>query len=81
MSKTKTGGKTHQKSPRPGQRLGIKKYGGQAVVAGNIIVRQRGTNFHASEGVQKGRDHTLYAVTDGKVVFSKKQGKKIVSVK
>lgn len=51
--------------------LGVKKYGGQAVVAGNIIVRQRGTRFHPGANVGIGRDHTLFALTDGKVAFDK----------
>ena len=51
------------------QRLGIKKFGGEAVVAGNIILRQRGTRFHPGNNVGIGRDHTLYALKDGKVLF------------
>ncbi|MGB0370876.1 MAG: 50S ribosomal protein L27 [Opitutales bacterium] len=51
--------------------LGVKKYGGQAVIAGNIIVRQRGTRFHPGANVGIGRDHTLFALTDGKVAFDK----------
>ena len=53
------------------QRLGIKKFGGEAVVAGNIIIRQRGTRFHPGENVGMGRDHTLFALKDGKVAFDK----------
>ena len=53
------------------KRLGVKKFGGEAVIAGNIIVRQRGTRFHAGKNVGMGRDHTLFALTDGKVVFDK----------
>ncbi len=52
--------------------LGVKVFGGQNVVAGNIIVRQRGTEFHAGEGVDMGRDHTLFALTDGVVKFETK---------
>ena len=51
------------------KRLGVKKYGGQAVIAGNIIVRQRGTKFHPGVGVGIGRDHTLFALVDGRVKF------------
>ena len=51
--------------------LGVKKFGGEAVLAGNIIVRQRGTRFHAGKNVGMGRDHTLFALSDGKVVFDK----------
>lgn len=54
-----------------GQRLGIKKYGGENVIAGNIIVRQHGTKFHPGTNVGKGRDNTLFALTDGKVVFER----------
>jgi large subunit ribosomal protein L27 len=53
------------------KRLGIKLFGGQAVIAGNIIVRQRGTRYHAGAGVDMGRDHTLFAIRDGVVVFDK----------
>ena len=53
------------------QRLGIKKFGGEAVVAGNIIMRQRGTRFHPGKNVGIGRDHTLFALKDGKVLFDK----------
>ena len=53
------------------KRLGVKKFGGEAVIAGNIIVRQRGTRFHPGKNVGMGRDHTLFALSDGKVVFDK----------
>ena len=56
--------------------LGVKIYGGQAIDAGNIIVRQRGTEFHPAPGVGLGRDHTLFALVDGKVEFSVKGAKK-----
>ncbi|MEQ9824971.1 MAG: 50S ribosomal protein L27 [Puniceicoccaceae bacterium] len=51
--------------------LGVKKYGGEAVIAGNIIVRQRGTRFHPGQNVGIGRDHTLFALSDGQVAFDK----------
>ncbi len=62
--------------------LGVKLYGGQAVEAGNIIVRQRGTQFHPGAGVGLGRDHTLYALVDGKVEFKThgRKGRRTVSV-
>ncbi len=64
------------------KRLGVKIYGGQAVKAGNIIVRQRGTQHHPSNNVGMGKDHTLYALVDGVVVFTrKKDDKSYVSVK
>jgi large subunit ribosomal protein L27 len=53
------------------KRLGVKKFGGEAVIAGNIIIRQRGTRYHPSVNVGIGRDHTLFALKEGKVVFSK----------
>jgi large subunit ribosomal protein L27 len=53
------------------KRLGVKKFGGQAVIAGNIIIRQRGTKVHPGLGVGCGRDHTLFALVDGKVLFDK----------
>ena len=63
------------------KRLGVKIFGGQAAVAGNIIVRQRGTKHHPGENVGLGKDHTLFALTDGKVAFVKKaDGKSIVNV-
>jgi len=63
------------------KRLGVKLYGGQACIAGNIIIRQRGTKFHPGNGVGLGRDHTIYALQDGKVAFKrKKDDKTYVSV-
>jgi large subunit ribosomal protein L27 len=53
------------------KRLGVKKFGGQAVIAGNILIRQRGTKFHPGTGVGIGRDHTLFALTDGEVFFDR----------
>lgn len=67
VGSSKNGRESHSK------RLGVKIFGGQAVVAGNIIVRQRGTKHHAGENVGIGKDHTLYALTDGVVVFKKKR--------
>lgn len=55
------------------KRLGVKKFGGEAVIAGNIIIRQRGTQHNPGENVGMGKDHTLYALTDGKVVFRKRR--------
>ncbi|HLP01085.1 MAG TPA: 50S ribosomal protein L27 [Opitutaceae bacterium] len=57
------------------KRLGIKLFGGQSVIAGNIIVRQRGTRYHAGAGVDMGRDHTLFAIRDGVVTFDKEHRK------
>ncbi len=80
MSTTKSGGKTNQKANRAGRRLGVKRSGDQLVKTGEIIVRQRGTEFHPGEGVGKGRDHTLFALRDGKVGFKKKHDKKLITV-
>jgi large subunit ribosomal protein L27 len=80
MAHTKTGGKARQHHQRPGKRLGVKKFGGQEVKPGMIIVRQRGTKFHPNEGTRIGRDFTLYAIKEGTVKFLTKMGKKLVSV-
>lgn len=80
MAHTKTGGKARQHHQRPGKRLGVKIFGGQAVKPGMIIVRQRGTKFHPHEGTRVGRDFTLYAVKEGTVRFLTRMGKKLVSV-
>ena len=62
------------------QYLGVKKFGGEAVVAGNIIVRQRGTKFHPGENVGMGKDHTLFALKDGSVKFGVRRDPKVVDV-
>ena len=69
MAHKKAGGSSRNGRDSPGQRLGVKKYGGETIFAGNIIVRQRGTKFFAGENVGIGRDHTLFATTDGQVQF------------
>ena len=79
MATTKAAGKTHQKPPRPGKRLGIKLSAGQKAKIGAIIVRQRGSEFHPGPGAKMGRDFTIFAVKEGIVKFSQKLGKKIVS--
>ena len=65
VGSSKNGRESHSK------RLGVKLYGGQQAIAGNIIIRQRGTKFHPGEGVGLGKDHTIFAMVDGKVSFSK----------
>ena len=65
VGSSKNGRESHSK------RLGVKLYGGQDVIAGNIIIRQRGTKFHPGEGVGLGKDHTIFATKDGKVLFKK----------
>ena len=62
------------------QYLGVKKFGGEAVVAGNIIVRQRGTKFHPGENVGMGKDHTLFALKDGRVKLGVRRDRKVVDV-
>ena len=74
MAHKKAGGSSRNGRDSPGQRLGVKKFGGEAIGAGNIIVRQRGTKFFAGENVGTGKDHTLFAKIGGQVVF--KQGLK-----
>ena len=62
------------------QRLGVKRFGGQAVNAGTIIVRQRGTHFHPGEGVGRGKDDTLFALVTGAVEFGSRRGRRVVNV-
>jgi large subunit ribosomal protein L27 len=75
VGSSKNGRESHSK------RLGVKLFGGQSAIAGNILVRQRGTKHHAGAGVGVGKDHTLFALVDGIVTFTKKaEGKSFVSV-
>ena len=76
MAHKKAGGSTRNGRDSNPNYLGVKKYGGQVVKPGNIIIRQRGTNCHAGLGVGMGKDHTLYALVDGRVVFARKGPKK-----
>ena len=76
MAHKKAGGSTRNGRDSNPKMLGVKVYGGQAIEAGNIIIRQRGTQFHPGQGVGLGRDHTLFALVDGKVDFSVKGAKK-----
>ena len=69
MAHKKAGGSTRNGRDSNAQRLGVKRFGGEQVLAGNIIVRQRGTQFHAGNNVGMGRDHTLFALRDGHVAF------------
>jgi len=62
------------------QRLGVKRYGGQEVLAGEIIVRQRGTHFHPGEGVGRGKDDTLFALVPGAVEFASRRGRRVINV-
>jgi large subunit ribosomal protein L27 len=72
MATKKAGGSSRNGRDSAGRRLGVKKYGGQKVISGNIIVRQRGTKFHPGANVGIGKDHTLFAKCDGRVSFEKK---------
>ena len=82
MAHKKAGGSTRNGRDSNAKRLGVKRYGGESVAAGNIIVRQRGTKFHAGDNVGCGKDHTLFATADGKVVFQVKgpDSRKFVSI-
>jgi large subunit ribosomal protein L27 len=80
MSKTKGGGSTRNGRDSNAQRLGVKVFGGSAVTAGAIIVRQRGTKFHPGKNVGKGGDDTLFALSDGAVRFGTRGGRKVVDV-
>ena len=76
MSHKKGQGSSRNGRDSNAQRLGVKKFGGEAVRAGNIIIRQRGTKFHPGQGVGLGKDYTIFALRDGKVSF--KKGKRVV---
>jgi len=80
MSTHKAGGKASQHVSPAGKRLGVKMFGGEKVVKGQILVRQRGTSFVKGTGVKEGRDHSLYSVADGVAKYSRKFGQKVVSV-
>lgn len=80
MAHVKSGGATRQHAQRPGKRLGVKIFGGQSTKTGQIIVRQRGADFHAGVNTRLGRDFTLYSVSDGTVKFRKLNGVNYVDV-
>lgn len=80
MAHKKAGGSSRNGRDSAGQRLGVKKWAGEVAIPGNILVRQCGTKWHPGEGVRLGRDFTIYAVTEGKVAFTKRQGKTYVGV-
>jgi large subunit ribosomal protein L27 len=81
MAHKKAGGSSRNGRDSAGKRLGIKAYGGERVIPGNIIARQRGTTWHPGRNVGMGKDHTLFALVDGKVQFAtKEKGRKFVSV-
>jgi large subunit ribosomal protein L27 len=70
MAHKKAGGSSRNGRDSAGRRLGVKKFGGEHVLTGNILIRQRGTKFHAGRNVGIGRDHTLFALSDGSVTFT-----------
>lgn len=81
MAQKKAGGSSRNGRDSAGRRLGVKKFGGEVVLAGNIIIRQRGTKYYSGKLVGMGRDHTLFALAEGQVTFSRgANGRTFVSV-
>ncbi len=81
MAHKKAGGSSRNGRDSAGRRLGVKKYGGEAVLSGNIILRQRGTKYHPGTNVGIGKDHTIFATAEGKVIFRRSSaGRTFVSV-
>ena len=81
MAHKKAGGSSRNGRDTAGRRLGVKKFGGESVIPGNIIVRQRGTKFHPGSNVGMGKDHTIFALVEGRVAFqTKAAGRTYVSV-
>ena len=80
MATKKAGGSSRNGRDSAGRRLGVNKFGGQEVISGNIIVRQRGTKFHPGSNVGIGKDHTIFATRDGKVSFKKTRIRTFISV-
>ncbi len=80
MAHKKAGGSSRNGRDTAGRRLGVKKFGGQVVIPGNIIIRQRGTKYHPGENVGIGKDHTIFALVEGRVAFCEKKGRTVVGV-
>ena len=80
MATKKAGGSSRNGRESAGRRLGVKKFGGENVIAGNIIIRQRDTKFHQGDNVGIGKDHTIFATINGKVAFKKTRVRTFVSV-
>ena len=80
MAHKKAGGSSRNGRDSNSKRLGVKRYGGQLVNAGEIIVRQRGTHFHPGEGVGRGGDDTLFALVAGNVQFGTKRGRRVINI-
>ena len=77
MAHKKAGGSSRNGRDSAGRRLGVKKFGGENVIPGNIIIRQRGTKYNPGENIGMGKDHTLFALVEGKVAFKQKSGGKM----
>tara|TARA_B100000787_G_scaffold159416_1_gene137515 strand:- start:75 stop:320 length:246 start_codon:yes stop_codon:yes gene_type:complete len=80
MATKKAGGSSKNGRDSAGRRLGVKKFGGEHVIAGNILIRQRGTKYYPGENVGIGRDHTLFALIEGKVLFRKSRNRQFVCI-
>jgi len=80
MAHKKGGGTTKTNRDSISKRLGVKRYGGQKVISGNILIRQKGNKFYPGVGTKQGNDYTIFAVTEGEVVFSIRRSKSVVSV-
>lgn len=80
MAHKKSGGSAKNGRDSESKRLGVKKFGGESVIAGNIIIRQRGTKYKPGTGVGLGKDFTIFALQDGFVKFTDRKGKKVVNV-
>ena len=80
MAHTKSAGSVKGNNDSISKRLGVKVFGGQKVISGNVIVRQKGTKFHPGIGVSMGKDYTIFAISDGTVQFKNARGKKVVEV-
>ena len=76
MAHKKAGGSSNNGRDSAGRRLGVKKFGGEAVIPGNIIIRQRGTKYYPGQNVGMGKDHTIYALEEGRVEFATKRNKR-----
>jgi large subunit ribosomal protein L27 len=81
MAHKKAGGSSRNGRDSAGKRLGVKKYGGELVKAGNVLVRQRGTTVHAGDGAYLGRDYTVHAAVEGHIFFREVKGRQYVGVK
>ena len=80
MAHKKAGGSSRNGRDSEGRRLGVKKFGGEHVIAGNILVRQRGTTYHPGSNVGMGRDHTLFALSEGSIAFKRSGDRRFVTV-